>query len=57
VDFAVDSVQEIRWNDRGFESLALPGDYKHLLLAFARTQYNTAAQFDDVIEGKGICVP
>jgi hypothetical protein len=57
VDFAVDSVQEIQWNDRAFESLALPGDYKGLLLAFSRTQHNKAAQFDDVIEGKGICNP
>lgn len=57
MDFAVDSVQEIQWNDRAFESLALPGDYKGLLLAFSRTQHNKAAQFDDVIEGKGICNP
>jgi hypothetical protein len=53
VDFDVDLVQDIRWNDRAFESLALPGDYKHLLLSLARSQGKGAAQFDDVIEGKG----
>ena len=54
VDFTVDSVQDIRWNDRAFETLALPCDYKSVLLAFAKAQYSATAQFDDVIEGKGI---
>ncbi|KIM96604.1 hypothetical protein OIDMADRAFT_75796, partial [Oidiodendron maius Zn] len=53
LDFSVDSVQEIQWNDRAFESLELPGDYKDLLLAFSRSQHIKAAQFDDMIEGKG----
>jgi len=54
VDFRVSHVREIKWNDAAFDSLALPGQYKHLLLAFARTQREEAAQFDDVVEGKGM---
>ncbi|EXJ63316.1 uncharacterized protein A1O5_11637 [Cladophialophora psammophila CBS 110553] len=51
--FRIDSLREIQWNGNAFESLALPGNYKRLLLAFAETQRDSAAQFDDVIEGKG----
>lgn len=53
VELDVSLVKDIRWNDQAFDSLALPGDYKHLLLAFAKSQSTTADQFDDVIEGKG----
>jgi hypothetical protein len=56
VDFHVDSVEDIRWNATAFESLALPGDYKHVLLAFAKSQSTSAAKFDDVIAGKGACI-
>ncbi|KAH6716209.1 ATPase [Leptodontidium sp. MPI-SDFR-AT-0119] len=51
--FRIDSLKEIEWNVNAFKSLALPGNHKELLLAFAQTQGDSAAQFDDVIEGKG----
>ena len=53
VDFHIDAVKEIRWNTGAFDSLALPGNYKHLLLGFAKIQSASAEKFDDVIEGKG----
>jgi hypothetical protein len=53
VNLRIDSLCDIKWNTSAFESLALPGNYKQLLLAFAQTQGDAAAQFDDVIEGKG----
>jgi hypothetical protein len=53
VNFDINLIQEIRWNETAFKSLALHGDYKNLLLAFADSQGKSAAQFDDVIEGKG----
>jgi hypothetical protein len=56
VDFHVDSIKDIRWNATAFESLALPGDYKHVLLAFAKSQSTSAAKFDDVIAGKGAAI-
>ena len=52
--FRIDSLKEIEWNVNAFKSLALPGNHKELLLAFAQTQGDSAAQFDDVIEGKGM---
>jgi hypothetical protein len=54
VDFSVDSIEDIRWNTRAWESLVLAEEYKGVLMAFAKTQHTAAAQFDDVIEGKGI---
>ncbi|PMD51470.1 uncharacterized protein K444DRAFT_707852 [Hyaloscypha bicolor E] len=53
VNFQVDLLRDIEWNADAFESLALPGNHKELLLAFAQTQGDSAVQFDDVIEGKG----
>ncbi|KAH8882090.1 P-loop containing nucleoside triphosphate hydrolase protein [Thozetella sp. PMI_491] len=53
MSFKIDSLRDIEWSSNAFESLALPGNYKELLLAFAQTQGDSAAQFDDVIEGKG----
>lgn len=41
----------------GSVRLALPGGYKDLLTAFARSQHRVSAQFDDVIKGKGISYP
>ena len=54
VNFRIDLLRDIEWNANAFESLSLPGNYKDLLLAFAQTQGDEAAQFDDVIEGKGL---
>jgi hypothetical protein len=53
VEFHVDSVKDIQWNTGAFDSLELPGNYKHLLLAFAKSQSSSAENFDDVIAGKG----
>jgi len=54
VDFAVDNIEDIRWNTRAWESLVLTKVYKDLLMAFAKAQHTAAVQFDDVIEDKGI---
>jgi flagellar biosynthesis GTPase FlhF len=53
LDFDVTLVKDIKWNTEAFDSLALPGDYKYLLLAFTKSQATSSDQFDDVIEGKG----
>lgn len=49
----VDSLQDIVFNTRAFESLVLPGDEKELILGFASTPEIYRRQFDDVVEGKG----
>ena len=51
--FWIDSVKDIVWNDKAFESLVLPSDQKKLILAFAESQVKHAQAFDDVIKGKG----
>jgi SpoVK/Ycf46/Vps4 family AAA+-type ATPase len=53
VDFEIDGVAPIVWNDFAFDRLILPGDIKSLLLAFAKGQRDSDEEFDDIIEGKG----
>ena len=51
--FWIDSVKEMVWNDKAFESLVLPSDQKELILAFAESQAKHGHAFDDVVKGKG----
>lgn len=53
LDFFVDLVGEIQWNDLAFDSLVLPKDQKDLIMSFTETQAQNRQTFDDVIEGKG----
>ena len=53
VDFEIDGVKEVKWNNYAFERLILPNDHKDLLLAFAKGQRDSTEEFDDIIEGKG----
>ncbi|RDW78394.1 p-loop containing nucleoside triphosphate hydrolase-25 [Coleophoma crateriformis] len=53
LEFFVDSVSDIQWNNEAFESLVLPADQKELILAFASSQVKHKDTFDDVISGKG----
>jgi hypothetical protein len=53
LQFFVDSVCEIRWNNNAFESLVLPEDQKELILSFAESQILYKQKFDDFVEGKG----
>ena len=56
LEFELDGLSEIVWDDRAFNSLVLPHaerDMKKLILAFARSQSKRSDSFDDVIQGKG----
>ncbi|KAI5924098.1 P-loop containing nucleoside triphosphate hydrolase protein [Camillea tinctor] len=53
VEFYVDSISEIIFNDNAFDSLVLPESQKSLVLAFAQTQAKSKSDFDDIISGKG----
>ena len=53
LQFFVDNVTEIQWNEGAFESLVLPQDHKELILALAESQIQHKETFDDVIQGKG----
>ncbi|KAK5134730.1 hypothetical protein LTR04_004664, partial [Oleoguttula sp. CCFEE 6159] len=49
----VNSVQEITFNSKAFDSLVLPSNQKELILGFTQSQQSLRSTFDDVIEGKG----
>jgi hypothetical protein len=53
LEFFVDSVSEIQWNNNAFESLVLPEDQKELILSFAESQILYKTKFDDFVSGKG----
>jgi len=49
----VNSVKDIAFNDRAFDSLVIPEGQKELILGFTASQQAYRNAFDDVIEGKG----
>ena len=53
MDFWVDLVKDITWNDNAFNGLVLPADQKELIMSFAEAQVQNRQTFDDVIQGKG----
>ncbi|KAI0442660.1 P-loop containing nucleoside triphosphate hydrolase protein [Xylaria telfairii] len=53
LEFFVDSVKEIAFNENAFDSLVLPEGNKPLILAIAEAQIKKKDIFDDVIAGKG----
>ncbi|KAM5344895.1 hypothetical protein ACJ41O_010757 [Fusarium nematophilum] len=53
MEFFIDDVTEVKFNDKAFDSLVLPEDQKELILAFAQSQVKYKNVFDDVISGKG----
>ncbi|KAJ9149384.1 AAA ATPase family protein [Pleurostoma richardsiae] len=52
LDFFIEQVGEIEWNNNAFDKLVLPEDQKELILAFSESQLE-GSSFDDVISGKG----
>lgn len=55
LDFYVDRISEIRWDDGAFDKLVLDQDHKELIMAFTESQLDAESKgsFDDVIAGKG----
>ncbi|KAH7165777.1 P-loop containing nucleoside triphosphate hydrolase protein [Dactylonectria macrodidyma] len=53
MEFFIDDVSEVKFNDQAFNSLVLPEDQKELILAFAQSQVKYKDAFDDIISGKG----
>ena len=53
LQFSINYVSEIKWNESAFESLVLPSDHKELILALTESQVQNKDSFDDVIQGKG----
>jgi len=53
LNFFVNSVKGIEWQNDAFERLVLPKNQKELILGFTESQRKHRNSFDDVIEGKG----
>ncbi|ENH68777.1 Fidgetin-like protein 1 [Fusarium oxysporum f. sp. cubense race 1] len=53
MEFFIDDVTEVKFNEKAFDSLVLPADQKELILAFAQSQVKFKNVFDDIISGKG----
>lgn len=53
LEFFVEQIAEIEWNNHAFDKLVLPDDQKELILAFSESQLEGGSGFDDVISGKG----
>ena len=52
VEFNIEHVQPIAWNDEAFVNLVLPEDHKVLLRTLVEA-HDAETGFDDFIEGKG----
>jgi hypothetical protein len=52
VEFNVELVSPINWNDEAFRNLVLPGDRKMLLQSLVEA-HNNDLGFDDFVQGKG----
>ena len=52
VEFSVERVTPIVWNDEAFRNLVLPGDRKTLLQSLVEA-HNGDLEFDDFVQGKG----
>lgn len=53
MNFYIDFIQDIAWNEDALDSLVAPQEQKDLILAFAETQSKKNTRFDDFIQGKG----
>ncbi|KAM4066598.1 ATPase family associated with various cellular activities (AAA) domain-containing protein [Hirsutella rhossiliensis] len=53
MEFYVDDVAAVQFDEDAFSSLVMPADKKDLILAFAQSQARYKDAFDDVISGKG----
>lgn len=53
MEFFIDDISDVKFNDQAFDSLVLPNDQKELILAFAQSQVKYKDAFDDIISGKG----
>jgi SpoVK/Ycf46/Vps4 family AAA+-type ATPase len=53
VEFSIDSIKPISWNDNAFPNLVLQTGWKDLILSFIESHIESKSTFDDFIEGKG----
>ncbi|CAG8299662.1 unnamed protein product [Penicillium salamii] len=54
VQFDVDNISDIAWNEDAFPQLILPEGFQNLILSFVEAQSDSTLAFDDIIQGKGM---
>ena len=52
MEFNVEKIEDIEWNEDAFKNLVLPHDHKYLLQSLVQAHHNEIG-FDDFIKGKG----
>src|SRR5882757_9762250 len=52
VEFNVEKIRDIEWNEDAFNNLVLPHDHKYLLQSLVEAHHKEI-DFDDFIKGKG----
>jgi hypothetical protein len=53
VNFYVDDIKPVVWNDDAYSHLVYPEEQKDLVLSFVENHESTKREMDDVIIGKG----
>lgn len=53
VNFYVDDIKPVVWNDEAYDHLVYPEEQKELVLTFVENHQRTKEGVDDVIMGKG----
>ncbi len=53
VQFYIDDIRPLKWNDEAYDHLVYPEGQKDLVLTFVENHQRTKAGLDDVIVGKG----
>lgn len=53
VEFNIQLLTAIKWNDEAFDRLVLPSEQKELIKGLVEAQSENRFEFDDYIEGKG----
>lgn len=52
VEFNVEKIQDVEWNEDAFDNLVLPNGHKYLLQSLVEAHHKEIG-FDDFIKGKG----
>lgn len=54
LEFNIEHLSEIKWNDEAFPNLVLPDGQKELLRSLVEAHHQDTLQFDDFVTGKGL---
>ena len=52
--FYISFLSDIKWNETAFDSFIFDARYKKIILSLVEAHGKSAAEFDDIIKGKGL---